>query len=267
MERFCHDRMRAGSKKRTAGRDGMRKKALKILVLLSVGYAILMMLYWPIGFTFFTQLSNLFAAFTVLLQLLFLRRVEKTGEEKQGAASGDGNTYPDWLYALKYMVTVSILVTFLVFLCILAPFSRRGFIAAYTQDHFASLCMHLLTPFLMTADFLINDIDHDWDTVPAWYGLIPLVAYLVFIYGMGAFGFRWRWGPLREGIREGMTAPYPFLNYNAPAGWFGFRPETADFSTIGIGVFYMIVLMTLFVYAMSCVVLRMVRHRRRMLVS
>ena len=50
-------------------------------------------------------------------------------------------------------------------------------------------------------------------------------------------------------------------------GAFGFRPETADFSTIGIGVFYMIVLMTLFVYAMSCVVLRMVRHRRRMLVS
>ena len=40
----------------------MRKSILRILVLCSVGYAVLRMLHWPIGFTFFTQLSNLYAA-------------------------------------------------------------------------------------------------------------------------------------------------------------------------------------------------------------
>ena len=40
-----------------------------------------------------------------------------------------------------------------------------------------------------------------------------------------------------------MTAPYPFLNYGAPAGWFGWMPETAGYTTLGIGVFYTILFM------------------------
>ena len=42
-------------------------RILRAAILLSTLYAVLMMLHWPIGFTFFTLLSNLFAAAVVLL--------------------------------------------------------------------------------------------------------------------------------------------------------------------------------------------------------
>ena len=228
----------------------MKNRIFKILILVSVVYAIIMMIHWPIGFTFFTQLSNLFAAAAVALQLAYPVKAEKPAD-----SSGSQMCCPRWVYLLKYMATVSIVVTFLVYLCILAPFTPGGFVSAYLQDHCASLCMHVVTPLLMTADFLINDRDFAWETVSPWIGLVPPFAYLLFVLTLGAFGFRWRWG----GLEDGMTAPYSFLNYNSPAGWFGFRPETADFSTVGIGVFYMILLMILLVYLISRLVLRAAR--------
>ena len=47
-----------------------RRSILKILILLSTGYAVIIMLHWPIGFTFFTLLSNIYVAAVVLMQLL-----------------------------------------------------------------------------------------------------------------------------------------------------------------------------------------------------
>ena len=66
----------------------------KILLLASTGYAVLNLLHWPLGFTFFTQLSNLYLAAVVLLQLL---------QAKLRA-----------LPALKFGALVSIFVTFFV---------------------------------------------------------------------------------------------------------------------------------------------------------
>ncbi len=239
----------------------MKKSIFKILILVSVVYAVIMMIHWPIGFTFFTQLSNLFSAAAVSLQLAY---TAFPGKKRDSAGSQPGHDsgeteYPRWLYILKYMAVVSIIITFLVYLCILAPLTPGGFISAYLEDHCASLCMHVITPLLMAADFLVNDRDFAWETVSPVSGLVPPLAYLLFILTLGAFGFRWRWG----GLEDGMTAPYSFLNYNSPAGWFGFRPETIDFSTIGIGVFYMILLMTLLVYLISRLVLRTVKAVRK----
>ena len=45
-----------------------KRIAFKISVLISTAYAVIMLLHWPIGFTFFTQLSNIYAAAVVLLQ-------------------------------------------------------------------------------------------------------------------------------------------------------------------------------------------------------
>ena len=41
-----------------------------------------------------------------------------------------------------------------------------------------------------------------------------------------------------------MYAPYNFLNYQAEIGWFGFNPSLLGEETIGIGVFYMIILLS-----------------------
>ena len=192
-----------------------RRNVLKILILLSTGYAMVRMLHWPIGFTFFTQLSNLYAAAVVLLQLVSGKR----------------------LRVLKYSAAVSIFITFLVYLLVLAPMMPGGILAAYGQDHYASLCLHLITPVLTITDFFLNDADYTWEKKHLLYALFPPCIYLIFILVLGKCGVRWGAG--------NMTAPYLFLNYAAPAGWFGFMPETANYTTLGIGVFYCIIAMLL----------------------
>ena len=192
-----------------------RRNILKILILLSIGYAVIRMLHWPIGFTFFTQLSNLYVAVVVLLQLVSGKR----------------------LRVLKYSAAVSIFVTFLIYLLVLAPMMPGGFLAAYRQDHYASLCLHIITPVLTIADFFLNDVGGCWERKHILSALLPPCAYLIFILVLGKLGVRWGAG--------NMTAPYLFLNYAAPAGWFGFMPETANYTTLGIGVFYCVLAMFL----------------------
>ena len=196
-------------------RFSLLSRIRKMLILLVTLYAMLAMLHWPIGYTFFTQLSNLYAAAIVACQLLLRRR---------------GKT----LFLLKYTAAVSITLTFLVFLCVLAPIHPRGILGAYMQDHGSSLCMHLINPILTVWDFL-DDARSDCPLTRRhiFLAVLPPLGYFVFILILGRCGLRW----------AGMTAPYPFLNYAAPAGWFGFRPDTIDRTTLGVGVFYAVLAM------------------------
>lgn len=203
---------------------------LRLCILLSTGYAIVMMLHWPIGFTFFTQLSNIFTALVVLCQLLLPSQSER-------------------LRPWKYVAAVSICLTFLVYLLVLGPIMPGGILAAYRQDHCASLCLHLITPLLTVADFLLHDTDYAWQRKHLWLSLLPPFAWLLFILILGQCGLRW-------GMGNNMTAPYPFLNYAAPAGWFGWMPETASYTTLGIGVFYAILLMIPLVLGLALLLLQ-----------
>lgn len=187
-----------------------RDKIIKILAVLSVSYAMVCMWHWKMGLTYYTELSNLLVAAVVLLQLFFGTDRFKT---------------------VKFMAVTAVLTAGFAFLFAIAPMVEGGLIAAYAQDHFASLCLHGITPVLSLLDFLLYDTDRRWNLRQAPWCLIPPVIYFTGIVLMGAFGFRWY---------HGMSAPYPFLNYTAPAGWFGFMPETAGMTTFGIGVFYMI---------------------------
>lgn len=183
----------------------------KALILLSTLYAMIRMWHWTIGFTYFTQLSNLFAAMAVIAQL-----ASKPHKNIMTAA-------------VKFAATVSILVTFLVYLLLLAPMTPGGFLAAYRQDGYASLCLHCITPLLMLWDFLINDAGYPWSFRHALYAILPPVGYFLFVVALGRMGVRWY---------RGMAAPYLFLNYAAPCGWFGILPETLSDTTLGVGVAY-----------------------------
>lgn len=194
----------------------------KALILLSTLYAMARMWHWTIGFTFFTQLSNLFTALVAAIQLYQGLR----GRERRA------------LTVVKFTATVSICVTFLVYLLVLAPMTPGGIIAAYRQDGWASLCLHLITPVLALTDFLLNDARRQWRFRHVLAATLPPSGYFLFVLLLGALGVRWH---------SGMSAPYPFLNYAAPCGWFGFRPDTVGGTTLGIGVFYvMLILLGLF---------------------
>jgi hypothetical protein len=210
-----------------------KRIAFKISVLISTAYAVIMLLHWPIGFTFFTQLSNIYAAAVVLLQLISRKK------------------YP----LLKYSATVSIFITFAVYLLVLAPMMPGGIFAAYRQDHYASFCLHVLTPVFTIADFFLNDTEFRWEKKHLLYAVLPPVCYLMFILVLGKLGVRWG--------RGNMTAPYLFLNYGAPAGWFGFMPETASYTTLGIGVFYCIIVLLLLVLLIGWLFLALAKKTAR----
>ena len=192
----------------------MKRLIPKIIVLASTAYAVVCLAHWPLGFTFFTQLSNLYMAAVALAQLKW--------------------PHGKVLAVLKYTAAVSIFVTFLVYLTVLAPLMPGGIIAAYAQDHWASLCLHVITPAASLIDFFLNDApEGTWHKRHVALALVPPVIWLTFILLLGAIGFRW----------HGMSAPYPFLNTLTPTGWFGWQPSGASATTMGIGVFYEILAM------------------------
>ena len=205
----------------------------KILLLASTGYAVLNLLHWPLGFTFFTQLSNLYLAAVVLLQLL---------QAKLRA-----------LPALKFGALVSIFVTFFVYLTVLGPVMPGGLAAAYLQDHGASFCLHLLTPALAFWDFFWNDALYPYRKRHVLLALLPPLSYFLFILLLGQLGVRWR---------GDMTAPYPFLNYNSRAGWFGFLSEGSSVWQLQIGTFYTVLALLVLFCAVAGVQLLLAQRRR-----
>ena len=210
----------------------------KALILLSTLHAMIRMWHWTIGFTYFTQLSNLFAALAVAAQLILLARGRESAV----------------VIGAKFAATVSIFVTFLVYLCVLGPMTPGGLIAAYRQDGWASLCLHLVTPLLTLADFLLNDARRSWSFRHALAAILPPIAYFLFVLALGALGVRWYMG---------MAAPYLFLNYAAPCGWFGILPETAGPATLGIGVFYVMLLLLAVFLAAGLLLVHLSRRSAR----
>lgn len=206
----------------------IRGKALKALIILAVGYAMVCLWHWKPGFTYFTQLSNLFAAAVVAFQLW--------AEPRGGVIAHRART-------VKFAATASVLVTGSIFLLVLAPMEPQGMAEAYAQDHCSSFVLHAVVPILTLVDFLMNDTNRLFGRLDVLLALVPPFGYLAFVLLLGALGFRWH---------GTMTAPYPFLNYAASAGWFGLCPETADWSTTGVGVAYAIAaLLVLFVLVAS----------------
>ena len=212
----------------------MKKHLLKLLILLSTAYAMFRMFHWAIGFTMFTQLSNLYTAAAVIYQLV-----------KPGRRS----------CLLKYTAAVSISITFLVYLLIIAPMTPGGILAAYRQDHWASLCLHVITPVLTVLDFMLNDSRNGYlRKSDVFFSVVPPVAYFIFMIMLSRLGVRWY---------AGMAAPYPFLNYEAPAGWFGFMPDTAGRTSLGIGVFYVMFVMLGLTLLIGWALLMLAAHFRR----
>lgn len=155
--------------------------------------------HWYKRLFYFTQQSNLWIAFTCLtlaiidvVELNTGRRIKKS-----------------WLYIFKFIFTISITLTGLIFCCVLAPFAFEG----YNTWSFSSITTHVIVPVLSIVDFVldVNKINLKW-----WHcflGLIPPLIYYIFALIMGSYN-----------VDFGMGEPYPylFLNYKTEAGWFGF---------------------------------------------
>lgn len=207
-------------------------------------------------FTYFTNLSNLticvaLAGSLSLDTVAFMRaRTSADSAAQQDSAAQPASvattsTSTAWLdsksnswYIFKFMMTIAIAVTFTLYLCFLAPTNKLGFVGAYLTNGCSSLCVHAIAPLLAIVDFVLFDYRFRSSSAHIYFATIPPLAYVAYAAMLSEFaGVRW-------GVHA-MRAPYNFLNYGAPAGWFGFAPQTFNATTLGVGVAYLLIIFTL----------------------
>lgn len=175
------------------------------------------------SWTYFANLSNVFIDAALLLflvtdMILLLSKGERVYKR-------------NWQYIIKYMATISITLTFFIYLTILAPTSANGFVHAYLQNGAGSLCVHLITPVLAILDFILFDYRYQSNKLHVIFAVIPVLLYVAFVVIAAGLGLRW----------DTKYAPYNFLNFGAPTGWFGFDLSLMGYETLGVGVCYIII--------------------------
>lgn len=219
-------------------------------------------------FTYFTNLSNLticvaLAGSLALDTVAFMRARTSVDSAAQPAAATAAATSTTWLdsksnswYIFKFMMTIAIAVTFTLYLCFLAPTNKLGFVGAYLTNGCSSLCVHAIAPLLAIVDFVLFDYRFRSSRAHIYFATIPPLAYVAYAAMLSEFaGVRW-------GVHA-MRAPYNFLNYGAPAGWFGFAPQTFNATTLGVGVAYLLIIFTLIFIGVGRVFLALKDARAR----
>lgn len=198
---------------------------LKIIALLASCYGMVRTFSGPAFFTFFTNLSNIFID---MVMLAFI------GQDIQMLQSGGKKPLPNGWYVVKFMATISITLTFLVYLLLLAPTNENGIIYSYFHNGGGSFGVHFVAPVLAIVDFILFDYRMKSSRKHLFFAVIPPLCYVGLVVILAAFGMRWY---------GNMYAPYNFLNFGAPTGWFGFDLSQMGSYSLGIGVFYMIMVL------------------------
>lgn len=216
------------------------KIILKVIAIIASIYGLICTVKELLTLTYFTILSNVFIDVMLLITLINDIKVLKNKKSIMN----------DKLYITKFLATISISLTFFVFMFILAPTYPNGYVDAYIGKDCSSLCLHFITPLIAIIDFILFDKAYKHKNKHVLYSLIPPLVYLVFIYTLSIIGIRW----------GTMYAPYNFLNYHAPTSWFGFNPALRSWEILGIGVFYMIVIL-LIIFAIFAKILLMIKRK------
>lgn len=174
--------------------------------------------HWHKRLLFFTGQSNLWIGlFSLILAILII--VKLTTHK---------DCVKNWLYTLKYVFTVSITLTGFIYCCLLGPFAGDS----YNAWSVSSWLTHVVTPVLSITDFFIDDYKYVFKKRDILYSIIPPALYLAFCSILGLFNVD---------FGRGETYPYFFLNFNSPAGFFGF----SDQKPFVLGSFYWIIIFLL----------------------
>lgn len=213
----------------------MRKKisfALKILVVLTSLGGVFISFFsavkdgyhsWADRFLYFTGQSNLWLGFTFLAIIIhsFTRGVKKEIRKKR-------------LYTLKYIFTVCITVTCIVFCVFLAPFAP----AEYHLWNFSSFLTHIFSPAFAIADFFVDEYSMRLTKKQALLTTVPPFIYTMAVVLLAAF---------HADFGRGDPYPYYFMNIYSPSGFFGFSNVAPYFA----GTFYWILALAAMVFGIA----------------
>ena len=176
--------------------------------------------HWLTRLLYFTQLSNLWIGITSLVFAVMLLRGRATERQRRTVS------------AFKYIFTVSITVTGLIFCSVLAPF------ADFNVWTFASIVTHVAVPLLSVFDFFT-----DRQIARIDKGAVPLTLIPPFLY----FVFAGILCLLRVDFGRGDPYPYFFMDFYSEVGLFGFIAKWPP----KIGSFYWFVFFLILLYLLG----------------
>ena len=158
--------------------------------------------HWVKRLLYFTNLSNIWIGLTCLIAVILLLLNKENAKSYRV------------LIIIKYVFTVSITITCLVFCCLLAPFAETE---NYNAWNLASVFAHVIVPILSVIDFFIDDYKIVFNKLHASFSVIPPLLYFLFSMILTAFNID---------FGRGTTYPYFFMNFHTEAGLFGFVSTT-----------------------------------------
>ena len=101
---------------------------------------------------------------------------------------------------IKFVATVAITITFLVFFTMLAPLMGVDYLLS-----FKNFSLHAIVPILAIIDFIVFDTDINLSYPKSLIATIAPISYVFFVYAIGV--------PLKLQYAENLYFPYFFLNY------------------------------------------------------
>ena len=140
-------------------------------------------------FFFFTVQSNIFI---IVMSLLFLVNDVMLLINKKSFVN-------QTLLLIKYVATVAITITFIVFFTLLAPLMGVDYLLSFNN-----FSLHAIVPILAIVDFILFDTDINLTYKNSLLATIAPISYVVFVY-IGAI-FKLRYG-------ENLYYPYFFLDF------------------------------------------------------
>ncbi len=113
-------------------------------------------------------------------------------------------------YVIKFVATISITLTGVVFCFVLAP--TMGSAAWNIQN----ILTHVIVPIASIVDFFVVGINSNIKKINDLWVIVPPILYAIY----AGIGYVQNWQ-----FMEGYNYPYFFLNWGSPAGAFGFTNE------------------------------------------
>ena len=219
---------------------------IKMVAVIASAYGMIRTMDSLKSFTYFTNLSNILIDIVLVIFICM--------DICLLIWDGKKDCKKNWMYIVKFMATISITLTFVIYLTLLAPTNEEGFLQAYLSNGAGSLCVHFIAPVLAIADFILYDYRYRSTKVHALFATVPPLMYVAFVVIAANLGMRWG---------ENMYEPYNFMNFGAKTGWFGFDLSILGSETLGIGVFYMIVVLFFIFWGVGLIYLALKNIRRK----
>ena len=182
-------------------------------------------------FFFFTVQSNIFI---IAMALIFLIN-------EIVVLLGKKSFINQTLLHIKYVATVAITVTFLVFFTMLAPLMGIDYLLSFNN-----FSLHAIVPILAIVDFILFDTDIKLTYKNSLFATISPISYVIFVYIGAIFKLKYS---------ENLYYPYFFLDFETN----GFLFEK------GFGVIPWVIILLAGICGLGCLYCLIMRLRQKSL--